>query len=147
MTKMTGCDWCSVGPEDECSPECPSNQRPWNSTLKRGKPLQAKNPWRPVRKPLAHRSKKMTKIYKTRRILVQDLLDQRPLCEVRWNQQCQRVSVDVHEILPRSQGGNIIGGDANEYLTTCRWCHDQIDRYPQEAHDRGFRMWSWERES
>jgi hypothetical protein len=54
------------------------------------------------------------------------------------------VSVDVHEILPRSQGGRIVGGDASEYLTVCRWCHDQIETHPTEAHARGFRRWSWE---
>jgi hypothetical protein len=72
-------------------------------------------------------------------------LDQRPLCEARWDRGCTSISVDVHEILPRSQGGRIVGGKDEEYLCVCRYCHDQIETNPEESHERGFRKWSWEK--
>lgn len=87
----------------------------------------------------------MTKIYVERRALVEELLNQRSICEAKWDDSCTRIAVDVHEILPRSQGGRIVGGDPSEYLCVCRWCHDQIETHPEEAHERGFRKWSWER--
>lgn len=128
------------------SPDPPKDRRSMNQRkpLQRKTPLRAKSPWRPERTPLRHRSAKMSKIYVQRRALVAEILSQRPLCEARWDDRCSRMSVDVHEILPRSQGGRIIGGASSEYLAVCRWCHDQIETHPSEAHDRGFRRWSWE---
>ena len=110
----------------------------------RRSPLKAKSQWRPERKPLRYRSKKTSAMYVERRLLVARILDERKLCEARWDDDCQIVSMDVHEILPRSQGGNITGGEDTEYLAVCRLCHDQIETHPQESHDRGFRRWSWE---
>jgi hypothetical protein len=112
-------------------------------TITRKTPLR-RTEWRPTRKPLRSRSKKTAALYVKRRQFVADTLSQRPVCEARWDHNCTRRSVDVHEILPRSQGGRIVGGDSSEYLAVCRWCHDQIETHPQEAHDRGFRRWSWE---
>jgi hypothetical protein len=86
----------------------------------------------------------MQKIYVERRRLVAQLLDERQFCEAQWDDNCQQIAVDVHEILPRSQGGQIVGGDDSEYLAVCRLCHDQIETHPQESHERGFRRWSWE---
>lgn len=86
----------------------------------------------------------MQKIYVERRRLVDQLLNERRFCEAQWDSNCQKMAVDVHEILPRSQGGRIVGGDSSEYLAVCRLCHDQIETNPAEAHDRGFRRWSWE---
>jgi hypothetical protein len=122
------------------------NRKP-RKPLQRRTPLKAKQPWRPERKPLRKRSKKMSAIYVERRKLVSNILSTRSACEARWDAGCQRLSVDVHEILPRSQGGRIIGGEPDEYLAVCRWCHDQIETHPNEAHERGFRRWSWESES
>lgn len=117
---------------------------PSRRPLQRKTPLRSKKQWRPERKPLRHRSAKMSKMYVERRALVGEILNQRPLCEARWDDGCTHLSVDVHEILPRSQGGRIIGGDASEYLAVCRYCHDQIETNPLQSHDRGFRRWSWE---
>lgn len=86
-------------------------------------------------------------MYVERRALVARLLQETPTCEARWDDGCTRRSVDVHEILPRSQGGRIVGGDRSEYLVVCRYCHDMIETHPEESHQRGFRRWSWERES
>ena len=113
-------------------------------TLQRKTPLRAKSYWNPERKPLRKRSKKMQKVYVERRALVGRLLDERRICEAHWDEGCSMVSVDIHEILPRSQGGRIIGGDDSEYLAVCRYCHDMIETHPEESHTRGFRKWSWE---
>lgn len=114
------------------------------SGLTRRTPLRPKAPWRPDRKPLRARSTKTARMYVERRALVARLLDEQRVCEARWNDGCTIRTVDVHEILPRSQGGRIIGGDRSEYLVVCRHCHDMIETNPTEAHDRGFRRWSWE---
>lgn len=87
---------------------------------------------------------KTQRMYVERRKLVAELLRDTPTCEARWDDGCTRRTVDVHEILPRSQGGKIIGGERHEYLVVCRHCHDMIETNPQAAHDRGFRRWSWE---
>lgn len=94
---------------------------------------------------LRHRSRKVARLYVDRRLFVAETLEARPRCEARWDDRCTGRSVDVHEILPRSQGGLIVGDDPSNYLAVCRWCHDQIETHPEEAHARGFRRWSWER--
>ena len=125
------------------------------SPLKRGKALKTNTPLRSrtllkskkgleTRSALKPRSKKMEQIYKERRPFVEKFLSEHPLCQVYWDNNCFERSVDVHEIKPRSAGGKIVGGDESEYLAVCRYCHMQIDNYPQEAHRRGFRKWSWE---
>jgi hypothetical protein len=86
-------------------------------------------------------------LYVARRIFVAETLAARPICEARWDDGCQVNSVDIHEILPRSQGGLIVGDDPSIYLAVCRHCHDMIEEHPFEAHARGFRRWSWERDS
>ena len=118
-------------------------ERP-RSGLTRRTPLRAKTPWRPERKPLRARSAKTARMYVERRALVARLLDQHRICEAQWDDGCTVRTVDVHEILPRSQGGRIVGGERSEYLVVCRYCHDRIETHPTEAHDRGFRRWSWE---
>lgn len=142
------CANCGAGPFDAHASRCPDRPKGLRRSGPpvRRTPLQARQPWRPERKPLRHRSKKMSTIYVTRRALVQAILDERRLCEARWDDRCLVVSHDVHEILPRSQGGRIVGGDATEYLAVCRLCHGMIETNPIEAHTRGFRRWSWENE-
>lgn len=94
---------------------------------------------------LRPRSKKTAKLYVARRLFVAETLEARPLCEARWDERCTVLAVDIHEILPRSQGALIVGDDPSIYLAVCRWCHDQIETHPMQAHKRGFRRWSWER--
>lgn len=86
----------------------------------------------------------MQKIYEERRPFVETMLSDSPVCRVHWDDNCFEIAVDVHEIKPRSAGGKIVGGDPSNYITVCRYCHIQIDLYPEEAHRRGFRKWSWE---
>jgi hypothetical protein len=112
--------------------------------LTRRTPLRAKTPWRPDRTPLRPRSKKTARLYVERRALVARMLDEHRICEAQWDDGCTVRTVDVHEILPRSQGGRIVGGSRSEYLVVCRHCHDRIETHPTEAHERGFRRWSWE---
>ena len=97
-----------------------------------------------TKKSLRARSKKMNKIYEERRVLVAEMVDAFPLCQVYWDENCFETAVDVHEVKPRSAGGKIVGDDPSNYITVCRYCHMQIDMYPEEAHSRGFRKWSWE---
>jgi hypothetical protein len=92
-------------------------------------------------KPMRRRSEKTAKVYEKRRELVARLLKERPRCEacpriLAWcsangwmgrRPQCQRDSVDVHEILTRARGGSIL--DESNLLCVCRtgahrWIHD-----------------------
>ena len=94
-------------------------------------------------KKINHRSKKTEEKYKLRRPLVEKLLGERPWCEacpvfaqhdevVTYQ---QRPSVDVHEIVRRSQGGSIL--DESNLMCVCRQCHTRIGNYPQLAFDLG----------
>lgn len=99
---------------------------------------------------MRRRSKKKEDEYKLRRPLVARLLTERPMCEA-----CpvfaahdskvtyvQRRSVDVHEIIRRSQGGSIL--DEENLLCVCRPCHQRIGNYPQLAFDLGLAKHGWE---
>lgn len=71
------------------------------------------------------------------------LLTEKPNCEVKWNAQCQQRSVDVHEVINRSQGGAIVPGpkadaQGQRFVATCRPCHTEITDHPAEARRRGW---------
>ena len=121
------------------------------SPLKRKTTLASKTPIKAktrlvTKTRLRPRSKKMEKIYEERRPFVEQFLRENPKCQAYWDENCFEWSSDVHEILPRSAGGLIVGGDLANYLAVCRYCHTMIDMHPEEAHRRGLRKWSWERE-
>lgn len=93
--------------------------------------------------PMRHRSKKKEAEYRLRRPLVERLLEEKPNCEA-----CpvfaehdglvtyQRArSVDVHEIVRRSQGGSILNEE--NLMCVCRKCHTRIGNYPQLAFELG----------
>lgn len=84
---------------------------------------------------LKPRSAKTISIYVDRRALVASLLEERPWCEVRWDDGCQGRAVDVDEILSRGRGGSIL--DPANLQTTCRHCHNRKHAEPNEAVDRG----------
>jgi hypothetical protein len=109
-----------------------------NSGLKTNKPLASRSALKP-------RSAKTQQAYKERREFVASFLSKFPVCQVSWDLGCQQQSVDVHEKLFRSHGGEIVGDDPDQFLATCRYCHTKIHDNPQEAHNRGFRIWSWEK--
>jgi len=78
------------------------------------------------------------------------------LAERRWCEACAkfakhdgkitfalRPSVDVHELVRRSQGGSIL--DEANCIVVCRPCHRRIGNYPQLAFDLGLAKHGWER--
>lgn len=107
------------------------------STLKSKTGLAAKTALKP-------RSEKMKKIYEERRPLVEKFLTDNPTCQAHWDSNCQKMSVDVHEIVPRGVGGAIVSDNLDNFMAVCRYCHRMITDNPAEAQKRGLRKWSWE---
>lgn len=111
--------------------------------MKRGKPLK--------RTPLKPRSEKTKEKYTQRVPLVKKLLQERPYCEACpifavYDQKVTYVrnpSVDVHEIVRRSQGGSIL--DESNLMCVCRSCHRRIGDFPQIAFDLGLAKHEWEK--
>jgi hypothetical protein len=100
---------------------------------------------------MKRRSAKKEAEYRLRRVLVARMLEERPLCEA-----CpvyakhdelvfyqRKRSVDLHELVRRSQGGSIL--DEDNIICVCRDCHRRIGNYPQEAFDLGLAKHGWER--
>lgn len=99
---------------------------------------------------MRHRSKKKEIEYRERRPLVEKLLSERPWCEAcpvfakhdgkaTYN---RNRSVDVHEIVRRSQGGSIL--EEKNLMTVCRKCHSRIGNYPSLAIDLGLAKHGWD---
>lgn len=99
---------------------------------------------------MRHRSKKKEAEYRLRRPLVARLLAERPYCEA-----CSKFaeydgavtfyvnkSVDIHEIVRRSQGGSIL--DESNLMSVCRPCHSRIGREPALAFELGLAKHGWE---
>lgn len=118
--------------------------------IKRGKPPKQKTPLKRGSPP-KRRSKKMEAVYEKRRPFVEKILSERPYCEA-----CgvfakhdgkvtfiQKRSMDVHELVRRSQGGSIF--DEGNVLAVCRACHTRIGNYPQLAFELGLAKHGWER--
>jgi len=83
------------------------------------------------------RSKKMAAKYVERRKLVEKLLKEHPQCEAQVPDVCTGKSVDLHELLARSQGGSIL--DPSNIICVCRACHDFIGREVKQATEMGLR--------
>jgi len=118
--------------------------------IKRSKPPKQKTPLKRGAPP-KKRSKKTEATYEKRRPFVAKILSERPNCEA-----CvvfakhdgkttfiQRPSVDVHELIRRSQGGSIL--DENNVLAVCRQCHTRIGNNPQLSFDLGLAKQSWKK--
>lgn len=103
--------------------------------LNRGSQLERKAGLKP-------RSKKTETRYRVRRVLVAELLDQRPTCEIRWDDRCEGRSVDVDEVLSRGRGGDYC--DADNCQTTCRPCHEAKHKRSIEAVQRKVSRNSWD---
>jgi hypothetical protein len=75
---------------------------------------------------------------------VEAILTERPYCEAclprRGGRQVNR-AVDVHELVRRSQGGNIL--DPTHVLAVCRPCHDWIGQHPHDAETGGLALPGW----
>jgi 5-methylcytosine-specific restriction endonuclease McrA len=99
---------------------------------------------------MRHRSKKKEAEYKLRRPLVEKLLLEKPYCEAcpvfaEYDQLSvyrRNASVDVHEIVRRSQGGSIL--DESNLMCVCRPCHSRIGNYPKLAFELGLAKHSYE---
>lgn len=99
---------------------------------------------------MRNRSKKKEEEYKLRRPLVARLLQERPWCEAcpvfaSHDEKATYVrnrSLDIHEIIRRSQGGSIL--DEKNLMAVCRSCHRRIGNYPQLAFDLGLAKHGWE---
>lgn len=83
---------------------------------------------------LRPRSARTAAVYVVRRVLVADLLAERPWCQIRWDEGCQARSTDIHEPECRSRGADIC--DPAACVAGCRYCHDQVHAHPAEATDR-----------
>ena len=83
------------------------------------------------------RSKKMAAKYVERRKLVEKLLKEHPQCEAQVPDVCTGKSVDLHELLARSQGGSIL--EESNIICVCRACHDFIGREVKQATEMGLR--------
>jgi hypothetical protein len=118
--------------------------------IKRSKPPKQKTPLKRGAPP-KKRSKKMEALYEKRRPFVKRILSERPYCEA-----CvvfakhdgkatfiKRRSVDVHELVRRSQGGSIL--DDENVLAVCRPCHTRIGNNPQLAFDLDLAKQSWKK--
>jgi len=87
----------------------------------------------------------MEEIYKERRPFVIEFLANNPRCQIFWDPSCTHKAVDVHEVIARGVGGDIVGGDIDNYRAACRYCHTMITNNPKEAEERGFIKWSWDK--
>jgi len=93
----------------------------------------------------------MEETYKERRKLVERMLGEQPYCQAcpvfaRHDGVATYVrngSVDIHELVRRSQGGSIL--DESNCMAVCRPCHMRIGNNPQLAFDLGLAKKSWER--
>jgi hypothetical protein len=108
------------------------------SPLKPGKPL-ARGTGLARTVPLRQVSAKRRLQLAQRRPAVAALLAAQPWCQARLRG-CQGRSVDAHELLRRSQGGDPTKPD----LALCRWCHDWATTHPRESVALGLAVWSWQ---
>ena len=131
--------------------------------MKKGKPLR-RSPLKRgestlKRTPLSYRSKKTEEKYVERRRLVKELLSTQPHCDacviytvyerITWSFPVgnptsvirQNRTVDVHELVNRSQGGSIIY--RHNLIAVCRPCHSRITTEPKEAELLGLHLESW----
>jgi|SRR6478735_3240347 len=96
---------------------------------------------------MRHRSAKKEAEYKLRRPFVKSMLEDFPICQACavWARHDghsvvrERQSVDVHELVRRSQGGSIL--DRDNCITVCRPCHFRINAEPALAVELGLAQW------
>jgi 5-methylcytosine-specific restriction endonuclease McrA len=100
--------------------------------------------------PIAKRSKKTEKTYVERRKIVSEMLAEFPLCFAcpifakhdGLSTFIHKNSVDIHELVRRSQGGSIL--DRDNLVSVCRQCHTRIGNEPALAFSLGLAKHSWE---
>lgn len=131
--------------------------------MQRGKPLRRTELKRgdSQLKPsaLKKRSKKMKDKYVDRRALVAEMLEAQPSCDacviyyhyiLAYDQLSDESgdtriltnrTVDIHELVNRSQGGDIL--QHQNLMAVCRLCHTRITTHPKEAEELGLHLESW----
>lgn len=134
--------------------------------MQRGKPLRRTELKRgdSQLKPsaLKKRSKKMKDKYVDRRALVAEMLEAQPSCdaciiyykyilaydqlsnesgETPYTRFLTNRTVDIHELVNRSQGGDIL--QRQNLMAVCRLCHTRITTHPKEAEELGLHLESW----
>ena len=100
---------------------------------------------------MQYRYKKKQDEYKLRVPLVKRLLEEKPYCEAcpvfaqhdGLKTYTRLRSVDIHEIVRRSQGGSIL--DESNLLAVCRPCHSRIGNAPALAFELGLAKHGWEK--
>ena len=100
---------------------------------------------------MRRRSPKKEKEYRERRVLVERLLSEKPWCEAcpvfaehdELTSYRRNRSVDLHELVRRSQGGSIL--DESNIICVCRPCHRRIGDYPELAFKLGLAKHGWEK--
>jgi hypothetical protein len=92
---------------------------------------------------LKFRSPETERKYRVRRVLVAALLEERPRCEIRWDERCQGRATEVDEVLSRGRGGDY--RDPDNCQTACSPCHAAKHNYPLEAVRRKVARNSWDR--
>jgi len=133
-----------------------------SSSLKRT-PLKSKTQLK-AKTPLNYRSAKTKEVYKSRRKIVRDMLEEYSECQAcviiavydrqqekskNWNDRpsnrygviMARKPVDIHELINRSQGGSIL--ENKNLMAVCRECHMRITENPKEAELLGLHLPSW----
>jgi hypothetical protein len=114
--------------------------------LAQGKPIERGKPLRRSgnlerKTALSARSKKQEAKYRVRRVLVAELLEQKPVCE-----RCDAArSTDVHEPRMRSRGADITNPE--QCVCLCRDCHNWVHANPALATAEGWLVASWDREA
>ena len=115
--------------------------------MKRSGPLKRTTPLKrgpgPQRKTrLSPMSDKRRKVSVARREFVAEVLSHRTRCEagsvirsVDTDHRCFGYSTDVHEVLTRARGGDIL--DPDNVRAICRRCHDWIHDHPADSLDLG----------
>ena len=101
-------------------------------------------------KPIPKRSKKTEQVYVERRKIVSSMLAEYPFCFAcpifakhdGLTTFIHKNSVDVHELVRRSQGGSIL--DEENLVTVCISCHSRIGEEPSLAFSLGLAKHSWE---
>ena len=86
-------------------------------------------------------SKKRQTLNVARRIFVKRIIEERPQCEAQIPYVCSNHAVDVHEIMTRARGGDILADD--NVLALCRRCHTFITENPAFSQEHGFTVHSW----
>ena len=87
-------------------------------------------------KPIRSRSKKTEKIYVKRRKFVAEFLEKHPWCQRCYEafpetQSFVNRSTEVHEVISRARGGDILEEDNCRAL--CHECHMWIHAHPRQA--------------